>query len=250
MSTFSATPSFERSVALKKKRRAESVSSVSTDGNSDEDWSRGGFAYTRLWHSAEGEGNSGVPAPSIERPGPDHRPYRFSTKRRRQWQRQRRRTGRPSEKTVFGSFKPPEEPLRLPGFKDPPRPTASGTQRSPEAPIYLCKDGFDEAECVPERKSVFVPRNRHREIAGLGALALGKPVLGPARKCAPLSSPVPAKSYLSEGEVGLFGPGSGCVSPPKQSEPMGSVDSHRPVESWGSSCGSEARDGWWSVSEA
>ena len=233
VSTSSTMPSFGRSVALKEKQRAESVSSASTDGGSDVEWSRGGFACTRLWRSAERTGNPGyssVPTPSTEWRAPDQRPYRLCTKRRRR----RRKTSSLRKKVVFGSFQLPEEPLRLPGFKEPRRATASETPLSPEAQVYLCKDGFDEAECIPGGKSVFVPRNRHREIAGLGTLALGKPVFGPTDKCAPSSSPVSTKSHLSaasrslDGGVGLFGTGSGCGSRPKHAEPIDQEGSTAP----------------------
>lgn len=141
-------------------------------------------------------------------PAPDQRQYRSCPKKRRR----RRRSGRPGGRTIFGSFKLPEELMTLTGFKKPRRPTASETPPSPETPTNLCKDGFDNIECIPGGKSVFVPRNRHHEISGLGALSFGKPVSGkPAR----LSSPVSARSHVSatsgsSGEVDLFGAGRGC----------------------------------------
>ncbi|MBE3047374.1 hypothetical protein IMZ48_33630 [Candidatus Bathyarchaeota archaeon] len=152
-----------------------------------------------------------MPTPSTEWPATDQRHLRISLKKRRR----RRRSGQSDKKTTFGSFKLPEEPTRLPGFKKPRRPTSPGTPPSPEAPIYLCKDGFDERESIPEGKSVFVPRNRHREISGLGPLSFGKPAPAASRKVAQSSSPASARSHVSatsgsSGEVGFFGPGGGC----------------------------------------
>lgn len=215
MSTSSTTPSFGTTIALKTKQRAESVSSASTDPSSDVGCSRGGFPPTALWRSAEVAGDSNrspVPTPSTEWLAPNRRPYGFCAKRRRR----RRKAGSPREKMVFGSFKIPAEPARLLGFKCPRRLATPDTSPSSEASIYLCKDGFDEAECIPGGKSVSIPRYRQREIGGLAALSFGKPVSSAASECAPLISPVstksPSSARSSGDEVGLSGSGSGCGS--------------------------------------
>lgn len=129
------------------------------------------------------------------------------TKRRR-----RRKNCRLAGKTTFGPFKFPEESPVSTGFKEPLSRTISDTPRSPETPIYLCKDGFDGTECVPGGKSVFIPRNRHRNIADLDALSFWDAPLRPSKKMASPASPrshLLATSRSSEDEVGLFGGGSG-----------------------------------------
>ena len=119
---------------------------------------------------------------------------------------------------IFGSFKLPEEAPRLTGFKKPRLSTTWNTPPSPEAPINLCKDGFDGTECVPGGKSVFVPRNRHRDISGLGILALGKPMFTPSQNLDRLTPSLLAESYMSttrkppDGETNRFNAGAECGS--------------------------------------
>lgn len=119
---------------------------------------------------------------------------------------------------IFGSFKLPEEAPRLIGFKKPRLSTTWNTPPSPEAPINLCKDGFDGTECVPGGKSVFVPRNRHRDISGLGILALGKPMRAPSQNLDSLAPLLRTESYMSttrkssDEETDRFKAGTECAS--------------------------------------
>lgn len=117
----------------------------------------------------------------------------------------------------------PQDAPVLTGFKNPRTRAASGTPLSPETPVYQYKDGFDGTECVPGGKPVFIPRNRHRDIAGLGALSFRDAPIRPSRKAA---SPMSPKSHLSatsrssdDVEVGLFGGGGGSKVDPGRAGP-------------------------------
>lgn len=219
VSASSGSSSFERSVVLKEKRRAESVSSDSTDRSSGHEWSKGTSSIVGNRHVPKTfQDDSSGPNACATPFASDPRHYRLRVKKRRR----RRKNDRPGDKTIFGPFKLPEDPTVPTGFKEPRPQEASGTPPSPETPVYLCKDGFDGTECVPGGKSVFIPKTRHRDIAGLGALSFREAALRPSRKVASpmsLKSHLPATSRSSEDEVGLFGGGSGSQVEPGRARP-------------------------------
>ena len=128
------------------------------------------------------------PSPSSEWPAPDKRHYLLRTKKRCR----RRKVDRLDQTIIIGSFKLPERPRHLTGFREPRRAIAQDSLSSPETPIYLCKDGFEKTECIPGRNSAFVPRNRHREFLGLGPLSLGHSISALADSPAQLSFPLSA----------------------------------------------------------
>lgn len=221
VSSSSGGSSFERSVVLKEKRRAESVSSESDDGSSDHEWSKATSSDVRNRHVPEKcQDSPSDPNVSATPFASDPRHYRLPVQKRRR----RRKKGRLGEKTIFGPFKLPEEAPVLSGFKEPRARVASGTPPSAETPVHLYKDGFDGTERVPGGKSVFVHRNRHRDIAGLGALYFRDAPLRPSRKSASPKSPqshlsVTSRSSEDDVEVGLFGGGSGSKVDPGRAGP-------------------------------